>query len=131
MRLLQPEHLPQQSLGGHPGDRAHLQGAAMNAAGDDLDEPTEQRAHEIRSQRIGRCLAATNEQIGHQRQPQRVAMGRLDQLVVTGRVDAAGVQVLTAVVRAQVAQRHHPQQLPPAPGRRARPIPVLPVRRRP
>ena len=64
---------------------------------------------------------ATNDHVGQQRQPQRVAMGQLDQLIVTGRVDATGVQVLTAVVRAQVAKRHDPQQLAPsrvgAPGR--------------
>ena len=43
------EHLPQQRLGGHPGDRAHLEGAAVEPAGDDLDEPSQQRAHQIRA----------------------------------------------------------------------------------
>ena len=118
------EHLPQQRLGGHPGERAHLQGAAMRPAGDDLDEPSQQGPHQIRGQRIGGRLAAANDHIGQQRQPQRVAMRQLDQLVVAGRVDATGVQVLAAVLRAEVAQRHHPQQLPPgrigAPGRTRR-----------
>ena len=121
VRVLQPEHLPQQRLGGHPGERAHLQGAAMQPAGDDLDEPPQQGSHQIRGQRIGRRVAAANDHIGQQRQPQRVAMGLLDQLIVAGGVDATGVQVLAAVLRAQIAQRHHPQQLPPsrvgAPGR--------------
>ena len=121
VRVLQPEHLPQQHLGGHPGDRAHLQGAAMQPAGDDVHEPSQQRAHQIWGQRVGRRLAAANDHIGEQRQPQRVAMGQLDQLIVAGRIDATGLEVLAAVLRAQIAQRHHPQQLTPgrvgAPGR--------------
>ena len=93
----------------------------MRPTGDDLDEPPQQRSHQIWRQRVGRRLAAANEHIGQQRQPQRVAMRLLDQLVVAGRVDATGMQVMPAVLRAQIAQRHHPQQLPPgrigAPGR--------------
>ena len=103
----------------------------MRPTGDDLDEPPQQRSDQIRGQRVGGRLAAADDHVGQQRQPQRVAMGELDQLVVTGRVDATGVQVLPAVLRAQVAQRHHPQQLPPgrvgAPGRTRR----RPVRRSP
>ena len=33
VRVLQLEHLPQQGLGGHPGQRAHLQGTAMPPSG--------------------------------------------------------------------------------------------------
>ena len=98
MHVLELEHLPQQRLGGHPGDRAHLQGTAMQTAGDDLDEPPQQGAHQVRRQRIGDRLAAANEHIGQQRQPQRMAMGQLDQLIVTDRVDATGVQVRAAVL---------------------------------
>jgi hypothetical protein len=113
MPVLQPEHLPHQRLGGHPGQRAHLQGTAVRPAGDDLDEPPQQDPHQVRGQRIGGRLAAADDHVGQQRQPQRVAMGQLDQLVVAGGVHATGSQVLAALLRAEVAQRHHPQQLPP------------------
>jgi hypothetical protein len=76
--ILQPEHLPQQRLGGHPGQRAQLQGTAMQPTGGDLDELSQQGPHQIRGQRIGGRLAAANDHIGQQRQPQRVAMGQLD-----------------------------------------------------
>jgi hypothetical protein len=64
--ILQPEHLSQQRLGGHPGRRAHLQRAAMQPAGDDLDESSQQGADQIRGQRIGGRLAAANDHIGQQ-----------------------------------------------------------------
>jgi hypothetical protein len=122
--ILQPERLPQQRLGGHPGERAHLQGTAMRPTGDDLVELSQQGADQVWGQRIGGRLAAADDHIGQQRQPQRVAMGDLDQLLVAGGVHATGVQVLAAVLRTQIAQRHHPQQLPPgrvgAPGRTRR-----------
>jgi hypothetical protein len=113
VRVLQPEHLPQQRLAGHPGQRAHLQPTAMPPTGDGLDESSQQGPHQIRGQRIGGRLTAANHHIGQQRQPQRMAMGQLDQLVVAGGIHATGVQVLAALLRAQIAQRHHPQQLPP------------------
>jgi hypothetical protein len=91
---------------------------------DDLDEPSQQDAHQIRGQRIGDRLAAADDHIGQQRQPQRVAMGQLDQLVVAGGLHPTGAQILPALLRAEVAQRHHPQQLPPGwigpPGRTRR-----------
>ena len=121
MRILHPEDVPQQPFGGHPSDGADLQGAAVEAAGDDLDEPSQQRADQIRGQRIGGSFTAADDHVGQQRQPQRVAVRQLDQLVVTGRFHATAVQVVAAVLRAQVAQRDHPQQLAPrrigAPGR--------------
>ena len=123
MHVLQLEHVPQQPLGGDTGQRAHLQGLAMQTAGDDLDEPPEQDAHQVWREWICDRLAATNEHVGQQRQPQRVAMGQPDQLIVTDRVDATGAQVRAAVARAQVAKRHDPQQLPPrrvGPPRRTR-----------
>ena len=80
-----------------------------------------QGANQIRGQRIGGRLAAANDHIGQQRQPKRVAMGQFHQLLLPGGVHATGLQILPALLRAQVAQRHHPQQLPPgrvsAPGR--------------
>ena len=90
---------------------------------DDLDEPSQQGAHQIRGQRIGDRLAAAHDHIGQQRQPQRVAMGQLDQLVVAGELHPTGANAV-ALLRAEVAQRHHPQQLPPGwvgpPGRTRR-----------
>lgn len=51
-------------------------------------------------------------------------MGDLDHLVLTGGVHAACVEVPTAVLRAEIAQGHHPQQLAPrrvrTPGRAGR-----------
>ena len=124
MPILHPEDFPQQRLGGHPSDGAHLQGTAVEVAGDDLHEPSQERADQIGSQRIGRSFTAADDHIGQQRQSQRVAVGQLDQLVVTVRFHATAVQVPAAVLRAQVAQRHHPQQLAPrrvgAPGRARR-----------
>ena len=131
VRVVEPEDLPQQRLGGHPGDRAHLQGAAMRLTGDDLDELSQQGSHQIRGQRVGCRLAAANDDVGQQRQPQRVAMRLLDQLVVTGRVDATRGQVRPTVLRAQIAQGHDPQQLPPGRIGAPAPDPVLPVRRSP
>ena len=90
-------------------------------AWDDLDEPSQQRSDQIRSQRIGGSFAAVDNHVGQQRQPQRVAVRQLDQLIVTGGFHATAVQVLAAVLGAQVAQRDHPQQFAPrrvgAPGR--------------
>ena len=113
VRVLQPERLPQQRLGGHPGQGAHLQCAAMPPTWDDLDEPSQQGPDQVRGQRIGGRLAAAGHHVGQQRQPQRVAMGNLHQLLVAGGVDAAGPQVLAALLGAEVPQGHHPQQLPP------------------
>jgi hypothetical protein len=42
-------------------------------------------------------------------------MRDLDELVVESRVDTTALQVLPALLRTQVAQRHNPQQI--APGR--------------
>jgi hypothetical protein len=85
----------------------------MQPAGHDVKELTQHGPHEIRGQRIGGRLAAADDHIDQQRQPQRVAMGDLDQLLLAGGIHATGVQVLAALLGAEVAQRHHPQQLPP------------------
>jgi hypothetical protein len=80
----------------------------MSAARDDFDESSQQGPHEIRAQRVGDRLAAASDHISQQRQPERMAVRDLDELIVIRRADATHVQVLPALLGIQVAQRDHP-----------------------
>jgi hypothetical protein len=119
----------QQGLGGHPDMGAGLEGLAVAGAGQALHEPLQQGPDHVRPLLGGEGgrVAAAGRHVGHQRQGQGVAVGEgQGGRVLAGR-DAPGVQVGPALVRAQVAQRHHLGQVPPAgvgqPARRRRVAP--------
>ena len=88
VRILELERVPQERLGGHPGQRAHLEGAALPADGDDVDEPPHERADEIRRRVQGR-LPAADDHVGEQGEAQRMTVGDLDEAVVKRLVDTA------------------------------------------
>ncbi|MFL6189830.1 MAG: hypothetical protein ACJ75E_08255, partial [Actinomycetes bacterium] len=62
----------------------------------------------------GGRVAAGGGHVGDQRQGQGVAVGERQHGRVLGGRDAAGAEVGQALGRAQVAQRHHPDEVPPA-----------------
>jgi hypothetical protein len=111
--ILERERVPQERLVGHSGQRAHLQAAALQARGDDVDEPPDKRGDEVGCQRAEGRLPAPHDHVGEQGKPERVTMGDLDQAVVDGRIDPASSQVAAALLRIEVAQRDDPQELPP------------------
>ena len=86
--ILERERVPQERLSGHPGQRAHLQGAAPSAGRDDVDEPSHERADEIGCRVQGR-LPAAHDHVDEQRKTQRVTMGDLDEAVVQRLIDPA------------------------------------------
>jgi hypothetical protein len=106
----------QQRLAGHPDVGAGLQGLAVAGAGQALHEPLQQGPDHVRPPLggEGRRVAAGGRDVGHQRQGQGVAVGERQGGRVLGGRDAAGAEVGPALGRAQVAQRHHPGQVPPA-----------------
>ena len=126
MGVVQRERVPQERLGGHPGQGAHLQGAAPPPVRDGVHEPPHEGADQVGRQRVHGRLAAAHGDVGEQGQRQRVAVAHLDQALVRGRVDAARAQVGAALRGPEVPQRHDPQQVRATPGRRATPRPAAP-----
>lgn len=107
------QSISQQRLCRHPGERAHLQGTAVQPAGGDVDEPSHQGSHEVRRQRVGSRLPTAGHHIGQQRQPERMAVRDLDDRVVQRGIDTTRVQVLAALGRAEIAEGDHAKQLTP------------------
>ena len=103
MRVLERESVPDQRLGGHPRERARLQGAAALTDRNHIDEPSQQRGDEVGRQRVDLGLSPAQNHIGEQRQPQRVAVAGLDERCMRGRVDATRAQVAAALIRTEVA----------------------------
>ena len=111
--VFEPEGVADERLGGHARERARLQRAAALADRDHVDEPPQERGDEVGGQRVDLGLTAAGHHVGEQGQPERVAVGDLDETVVRGRLDSTGAQVTAALLRAEVAQRHHAQQVAP------------------
>ena len=119
----------QQRLGGHPDVGADLQGLAVPRAGQVLHEPLQQRPDHVGALlgSEGGRVAAGGRHVGDQRKSQRMAVGERQHGRMPGGRDAPRVEIGPALLRAQVAQRHHPGQVPPAgvgpPARRRRVAP--------
>jgi hypothetical protein len=105
---------------------AGLEGLAVAGPGELLHEPPQQRPDHVRPLLGGQGgrVPAGGGHVGDQRQGQGVAVGERQHGRVLGGRDAPGAQIGQALLRAQVAQRHHPGQVPPAgvgqPARRRR-----------
>lgn len=105
--VLEAEAVAEQRLGRDPRQGARLEGAAALTDRHDVDEPAQERGDEVGSERLDRGLAAGDDHVGDERQPQRVAVRDRDEAFARGFVDAARLQVAPALVGAEVPQRHH------------------------
>ena len=74
MRVLERDGVPDQRLGGHPRERARLQGAAALTDRNHIDEPPQQRGDEVGRQRVD--LGSPAAQQPHRRAGTAPAGGR-------------------------------------------------------
>ena len=123
MGIVEGDGVPDQRFGGHARKSARLEGATALIGRDQIDESSQQRGDEVGRQRVDLGLPATRRDVGEQGQPERVAVAHLGETLVRGWVDAARAQVAPALLRTQVAERHHSEEAaprgvaPPARGR--------------
>ena len=113
VRVVEGDGVPDQRFGGHARESACLEGTTALIGRDQIDEPSQQRGDEVGRQRVDLGLPATRGDVGEQGQPERVTVTHLGEPLVRGGVDAARAQVAPALLRTQVAERHHSEKAAP------------------
>ena len=100
------QHLGEQSFGRGPHQRAHLQRRAMRGPRHLLHKLVEQDADDVRLGRgLEMYLRALVENIGHQRQRQRMPVRKVEHHRMLRRRNGAPREEVTAFLRAEIAQR--------------------------